>query len=227
MGTHKGFTNLIEQESSSFSAICKMMYHSKVDLGRNFLCAMNNIVDDYTKRVPEQGINYHVIYLPTCPDWARELLVRFLIQKVAFTYSSKLFSIAKKKTTGPMVLPEGVSSKHKRFKLIQEERAYYSKLLKLFGNRTIDNETEGKSLFIVQEKDITTRKQDKNPWLEQLYATDFLYNDFNAIVTCDQTADDVEAVIRSNRNNVPNIDNIFVFHSQNRGKTTYSYNLDQ
>lgn len=227
MGTHKGFTDLIEQESACFSAICKMMYHSKVDLGRNFLCAMNNIVDYYTKRVPEQSINYHVIYLPTCPDWAQELLVRFLIQKVAFTYSSKLFSIAKKKTTGPMVLPEGVSSKHKRFKLIQEERAYYSKLLKLFGNRTIDNETEGKSLFIVQEKDITTRKQDKNPWLEQLYATDFLYNDFNAIVTCDQTADDVEAVIRSNRNNVPNIDNIFVFHSQNRGKTTYSYNLDQ
>ena len=85
MGTHKGFTDLIEHESTSFSAISKMMFHSKVDLGRNFLCAMNNIVDYYTKRVPEQGINYHVIYLPTCPDWARELLVRFLIQKVAFT----------------------------------------------------------------------------------------------------------------------------------------------
>lgn len=227
MVTHKGFTDLIEQENGDFSAICKMMYHSKVDLGRSFLCAMNNIVEYYKERVPEHGINYHVVYLPTCPDWARELLVRFLIQKVAFTSTAKLLSIAKKKTTGPLNLPEGVSSKHKRFKVIQEERTYYSRLLKLFGNRTIENETEGKSLFVVQEKDITTRKQDKNPWLEQLYATEFLYNDYSAIVTCDQTADDVETIIRSNRNNVPNIENIFVFHSQNRGKITYSYNLDQ
>ena len=77
--------------------------------------------------------------------------------------------------------------------------------IKEITNRTIENETEGKSLFVVQEKDITTRKQDKNPWLEQLYATEFLYNDYSAIVTCDQTADDVETIIRSNRNKCNNI----------------------
>lgn len=227
MGTQKKYQNLNSHETGFFSAVCDMMQHSKVADGRRFLCAMNNIVDHFYERKQKGGINYQIIYVPTCPEWARELLVRFLIHKTAFSNAQHFINLAKKKTTGAMALPMGLSAKSKQYKQIAEERKYYAKFLKLFGEESLTNNSDSKSLFVVQEKDVVTRKQDKNPWLEQLYTTNLICNDDNTIVTNNLSAHDIENVFRKNRDNIPNIENLFVFHSQNRGKITFSYNLDQ
>lgn len=227
MGTQEKYQNLNSHETGFFSAVCDMMQHSKVADGRRFLCAMNNIVDHFYERKQEGGINYQIIYVPTCPEWARELLVRFLIHKTAFSNAQHFINLAKKKTTGAMALPMGLSAKSKQYKQIAEERKYYAKFLKLFGEESLTNNSDSKSLFVVQEKDVVTRKQDKNPWLEQLYTTNLICNDDDTIVTNNLSAHDIENVFRKNRDNIPNIENLFVFHSQNRGKITFSYNLDQ
>lgn len=227
MGTQEKYQNINSHETGFFSAVCDMMQHSKVADGRIFLCAMNNIVDHFYERKQEGGINYQIIYVPTCPEWARELLVRFLIHKTAFSNAQHFINLAKKKTTGAMALPMGLSAKSKQYKQIAEERKYYFKFLKLFGEESLTNNSDSKSLFVVQEKDVVTRKQDKNPWLEQLYTTNLICNDDNTIVTNNLSAHDIENVFRKNRDNIPNIENLFVFHSQNRGKITFSYNLDQ
>ena len=227
MGTQEKYQNLNSHETGFFSAVCDMMQHSKVADGRRFLCAMNNIVDHFYERKQEGGINYQIIYVPTCPEWARELLVRFLIHKTAFSNAQHFINLAKKKTTGAMALPMGLSAKSKQYKQIAEERKYYAKFLKLFGEESLTNNSDSKSLFVVQEKDVVTRKQDKNPWLEQLYTTNLICNDDNTIVTNNLSAHEIEDVFRKNRDNIPNIENLFVFHSQNRGKITFSYNLDQ
>lgn len=227
METQEKYQNLINHETRFFSAVCDMMLHTKVADGRRFLCAMNNIVDHFYERKQEGGINYQIIYVPTCPEWARELLVRFLIHKTAFSNAQHFINLAKKKTTGAMALPMGLSAKSKQYKQIAEERKYYAKFLKLFGEESLTNNSDSKSLFVVQEKDVVTRKQDKNPWLEQLYTTNLICNDDNTIVTNNLSAHDIENVFRKNRDNIPNIENLFVFHSQNRGKITFSYNLDQ
>ena len=227
MGTPEKYQKLINQETEFFSAVCDMMLHSKVAEGRRFLCATNNIVDYLFERKQEGGINYQIIYVPTCPEWARELLVRFLIHKTSFSNIQKYIQIAKKKATGAMSLPMGISAKSKQYKQITAERKYYAKFLKLFSEVSLAFNNVSKSLFVVQEKDIVTRKQDKNPWLEKLLSTNIIHNDDNAIVTTDLSAHDIEAEFRKNRNNIPNIENLFIFHSQNRGKITFSYNLDQ
>ena len=226
MGTQEKYQNLINHETGFFSSVCDMMLHTKVSDGRRFLCAMNNIVDHFCERKHEGGINYQIIYVPTCPEWARELLVRFLIHKEAFS-NNKIHNLAQEKTKGPTYLPMGVSSKSKQFKQIVEERNYYKKILQSFNCDLLSNNDETKSLFIVQEKDIVTRNQDKNPWLDRLYTTNIIDNDDNAIVTSNLTAHDLEELFRKNRENIPNIENLFIFHSQNRGKITFSYNLDQ
>ncbi|MEE1516403.1 MAG: hypothetical protein UF228_02260, partial [Lachnospiraceae bacterium] len=227
MGTLEKYQTLINHETGFFSAVCKMMQHSKVADGRRFLCAMNNIVDHFLERKQDGGINYQIIYVPTCPEWSRELLVRFLIHKIAFSNLQKFIYLAQKKTKGPLSLPMGISSSSKQYKLLIEERKYYAKFLRLFGSGSDINDNSTNSLFVVQEKDIITRKQDRNPWLEQLYTNDLIRNDDNAIVTSNLSAHDIEALLRKNRNNIPNIENLFIFHSQNRGKVTFSYNLDQ
>lgn len=223
MGTQEKYQNLINDETEFFSAVCEMMLHTKVADGRRFLCAMNNIVDHFCERQQKGSINYQIIYVPTCPEWARELLVRFLIHKIAFSNLQKFIYLAQEKTKGPLSLPMGVSSSSKQYKLIIEERKYYSKFLRLFGGGSDINNSSTKSLFVVQEKDIITEKQDRN----QLYTNDLIHNDNNAIVTSYLSAHDIEAVLRNNRNDIPNIENLFIFHSQNRGKVTFSYNLDQ
>ena len=227
MGTWDKYKGLICQQSSSFWAVCSMMLHSKVLEGRSFLCAMNNIVDYYTQRKSEGGINYQIIYLPTSPVWARELLVRFFIHKVAFSNTQKYLSIAKKKTSGILTLPMGLSAKSKQYKQLTEERSYYTKFLHLFSPYPQSDDSFTKSLFVVQEKDIVTRKQDKNPWLEQLYSTDIRSENDSALVTTSLTAYEIEKLLRNDRENIPTIENLFVFHSQNRGKITCSYNVDQ
>lgn len=225
MITQEKYQNLINQERGMFADICDIMLHSKVEDGRKFLCAMNNIVDYYCERKHEGEINYQIIYVPTCPEWARELLVRFLIHKTAFTNTKKFVELARRKTSGSLNLPVGLSAKHKQYKEIVAERNYYKRILGLLCD-DIPAGHDSKSLFVVQEKDILTRKQDKNPWLEQLYTTELLSDD-NTFVTTSLSAHDIEAVMKKNRDNIPTIDNLFIFHSQNRGSLTYSYNLDQ
>ncbi len=226
MSTQEKYQNLINQERGMFADICDIMLHSKVKDGRKFLCAMNNIVDYYCERKHEGEIICQIIYVPTCPEWARELLVRFLIHKTAFTNTKKFVELARRKTSGSLNLPVGLSAKHKQYKEIVAERNYYKKILRLLCD-DLPASHDSKSLFVVQEKDILTRKQDKNPWLEQLYTTELLSDNDNTFVTTNLSAHDIEDVMKKNRDNIPTIDNLFIFHSQNRGRLTYSYNLDQ
>lgn len=228
MSTQRKFHNFIQEEKGLFPSICDMMQHSQVESGRQFLCAMNNIIDYYkTKDNNGDEINYQIVYLPSCPTWARELLVRFLIQKVAYTTSTRFVTLAKMKTSSTLTIPEGVSSKSKIFKQLVAERQYYEKIKRLFDGNVPTDRSEIKSLFVVQEKDIITRKQDKNPWLDQLYTTDIVKGYGNALLTTNQTAHDIESLLRANRDHIPTIENIFIFHSQNRGRITNSYNYEQ
>lgn len=227
MSTQEKYQNLINQERGKFAEICEIMLHSKVEDGRRFLCAMNNIVDYYNERKHEGEINYQIIYVPTCPEWARELLVRFLIHKTTISNSKKIITLAKKSSDRVSHPPMGLSGKSKQFKQMVAEKKHYQRILELFGGDSLTNSCDSKSLFVVQEKDVVTRKQDKNPWLEQLYTIDLLSNDDNAIVTTSLSAHDIEDVWSKNRDNIPTIDNLFIFHSQNRGRLTNSFNLDQ
>ncbi len=229
MSAQDRFQELLTNENGLFSAICEMMLHSQVESGRRYLCAMNNFVDYYCQQPhsSSRSINYQIVYVPTCPEWARELLVRFLLHKIAFTSSTRFLSIAKRKTSGVMTVPTGLSGTSRLSRQIQAERDYYKKFKKLFEGKVLDTDKNTKSLFVVQEKDITTRKQDKNPWLGLLYSDDFIGYDGQVLLTTSQSAYDIESIIKNHRESVPNIENIFIFHSQNRGKITCSYNLDQ
>ena len=46
-------------------------------------------------------------------------------------------------------------------------------------------------------------------------------------MTTSLSAHEIEAVWRQNRDNIPTIDNLYIFHSQNRGRLTNSFNIDQ
>ena len=227
MGAQEKFQTFALDERGLFPAICEMMLHSQVQNGRRFLCAMNNIVEHFTSNPANGGddVCVQIVYVPTCPEWARELLVRFLIHKFAFSTSDRFLNIAKKKTSGPIFLPEKITKRETDY--LYGERKYFRKFIKLFEGKIFEKEDAGKSLFVVQQNDVITRKQDKNPWLDQLFSTDIINGTGYVLLTSSQNAHDLEALIRKNRNILPKIENIFIFHSQNRGRITYSFNQDQ
>lgn len=84
MGSQDKFLQLISNEGALFTETCEMMLHSKVEHGRKFLCAMNNIVEYCCTQSScgKDGVNYHIVYLSATPEWARELLARFFIHKI-------------------------------------------------------------------------------------------------------------------------------------------------
>ncbi len=227
MYSQEKFHRFINEESDIFPIICKMMLHSQIENGRRFLCAMNNVVNYCfaQKKHNESGADYHIIYLPTCPEWARELLVRFFIHKVAFSSPHDLISIAKRKTTEPLYLKSDITKKET--KRLFEERKYLKKFLSLIEGKVSEDAALGKSLFVLQEKDINTRKQDMNPWLKQLYTNNIFDSRRNVVITTSATAHDIETAIRKRREETPVIESLFIFHSMNRGRITYSYNKDQ
>ncbi len=188
---------------------------------------MNNVVDycNNTDSCETAGINYRIIYVPTCPEWARELLVRFLIHKIAFTSSGRFLAEAKKKLAKPIFHREGITRKEILY--LHEERKYLNSFIKQFEGKAFETTEKSRSLFVVQDKDIITRKQDKNPWLGRLYSDDFLNEDASVLVTTSNSAYDIEQFLRKNRGKIKTIENLFIFHSQNRGKITFSYNVDQ
>src|SRR5659263_664047 len=78
------FTSFVNSESTEFSLILETMFHSKKEEGKRFLNLMNNIID-YKLSLPciQNDINFHIIHLPACEPWSRELLLEFLIHKSA------------------------------------------------------------------------------------------------------------------------------------------------
>ena len=229
MGVTLQFQQLVQKESSVFPAIVEIMTHSKKIEGREFLSAMNNILD-YTLKKPlseSNSINYQIIHIPSCPDWARELLVRFTIHKASLSFNRILLDKIKKSIRKDFLLPIDITKKEK--KRIFDENRYLKRVHKEFLHLPIPDNSI-KSFIIIKENDIETRKQNKNPWLEWLFSNDITSKDYNVFLSKDISAFDLEGKIKYLEREsllIPTIENIFIFHSFNRGRLTTSYNYDQ
>ena len=114
----------MQTESPYFKKILDTMYHSKVDEGQDFLRVMDTTINKCAHYPTncEESISLHVIYLPSCPSWARELLVRFLIHRSTLSQDKDIISVAKRKTAGHLYLPMGMKGSSMQAKLLEEER---------------------------------------------------------------------------------------------------------
>ncbi|MFA7090087.1 MAG: hypothetical protein WC128_08735, partial [Bacteroidales bacterium] len=165
--------------------------------------------------------------IPGCPSWARELLARYLLHKISFLNDSSIVSYAKRKSKEQLELPMGVRASSRLGKQIFREWMYYRKIVNLFSDIQYSKERSAKSLFVLSENDIKTQKNDKNPWLSKLYSRD-ISSDASAIVTTAMTAYDIEEQIADlEEEDIPHIENVFIFHNPKKGKITYSFNVEQ
>lgn len=218
------FKSLVLTETNFFSSILDIMYHTQKEEGRRLLNMINNIIDDLLSKSShnEDKVNLHIIHLHSCPEWGRELLVRFLIYKISL--SLNYITIERLKQSIQKVI---MNNDCKEVKQIQDRNKYFRKVSKVFENFDTPHNDQ-KSLFIIKEQDLTVKKTDKNPWFHDFFSGYLNDKNHNIILSTNDTAFDLEKTIKGlEKNYIPTIENVFIFHSPNKSRITNSYNTNQ
>lgn len=219
------FKALAEEEPPSFRPIVDAMFYDRKNVESRYLCAMNNIVDwCLSRELTNERINLQVIHVPYCPAWAREMLVRFLIHKMAFTSNRTIIDIFKHEASRPLTLSAEIS-KRKDIKQARDRYQYRKAISKSFSGIDIPYNNH-KSLFLVKVQDVKALYKD--PWVKDLFTERMEDDRYNVVVSTD-SSDFVETRISAieDSESIPVIENVFIFHSSNRSNIVNYYNIDQ
>ncbi|MCH5243724.1 MAG: hypothetical protein J1F29_02375 [Lentimicrobiaceae bacterium] len=204
------------------------MTHIKKEEGRKYLCLVNNIIDHLCS-YKQEGVVYHTIHIPDVPQWGRELLVRFVLHKVALTFSQTRLKSLYSEITPQFTIGSNISGKSRKFQQLRAEREWLKQIKERFSQYVIP-EFDNKYLFIVKEEDVINRKEDRNLWLEKLYTNEFDNSKYNVILRSDLTGYSIEEYARQMRQSgeaIPQITDVCIFHSRNRYSILNSYNISQ
>lgn len=205
--------------SSEFESIINAMHHTKRDDARRFLSVMNSIMDYYIQRESVDGeICYPIIYLPHAPQWAREVLLKFLILKLSLYYNDNTRTILSQQHQ-----PKVIYNKDNKYIDYRKNCRQY---LKEIFKKLTDNyrgESLHKNMIICSESDIKVSREDKNPFVQEFYGKpDDIYTDKNLIMNHSLDYDEVRSQLKKNRNekNI-SIDNLFLFYTNNSLSKSY------
>ncbi|MBR4326393.1 MAG: hypothetical protein IKP73_12790 [Bacteroidales bacterium] len=209
------FENIANKSSVEVDSILSAMRHTKSDDARRFLKVINCIVDYYINKPTENtSICYPIIYLPYSPQWAREVLLKFLIIKLSLYYNNDTRALLAKKTNRNVNLGMGDDTHYKKY--IYPCKQY---LRKVFSNVT-DNflgESGHKNMIVCAENDIRVPRADKNPFIKEFFGEpDDLFTEKNLIMDFSLDQGAIRSQLKKYRNekNVL-IDNLFLIYTNN------------
>jgi hypothetical protein len=215
------FTSFVNSESTEFSLILEIMFHSKKEEGKRFLNLMNNIID-YKLSLPsiQNEINFHIIHLPACEPWSRELFLEFLIHKTALFHDNstiKRFNEDKSKDI--------VCKSNKEFLDIKGRNRYYRDICTKFTDTNITDFVGTKNFIIHKESDLFLTKEDKNPYINSFYTDINRVNNkrYNLLVSTETDAFALEDKIREIPQPTP-IESVFILHVRNNVSRSYCKN---
>ena len=210
------FYALARSESAIVDSIIDAMMHTKKNEAKDFLTVMNSVIDYYLSRIGDDGqICYPIIHVPHAPEWAREVLLKFLIFKLSLYYNNDTRHILDKESHKQAYLRTDEDHKHYS-NYVVPCRQYIKALLR---NLT-DDFAAGpghKNIIFCSENDIRVSREDKNPFIDEFYgAIDDIFTTKNLIMCQNLDADEIRAQLREHREEGDvHIDNAFVFYINN------------
>ena len=221
----KHIEQLAFNESDMFRLIMSMMFHTNKEDGQKFLCTINNVIDYYINHTPQETPQFILINSQSCPKWTRELLLQFILHKSALTMNDELYKEWKIKTQGALILPMGKKEADLKIQLYRYFRNYIKEVEPSYSRLPFGN-----SLIIINDNDFISKKANRNPWNEYICSTSISNIKAGTILSATLIPSDLEQVCRTLRKNnqpIPKIENIFVFHSQNKSAKTFKFNSTQ
>lgn len=210
------FYALARSESAIVDSIIDAMMHTKKNEAKDFLTVMNSVIDYYLSRIGDDGqICYPIIHVPHAPEWAREVLLKFLIFKLSLYYNNDTRHILDNESHKQVYLRTDEDHKHYS-NYVAPCRQYIKVLL---GNLTDDfvAEPNHKNIIFCSENDIRVSREDKNRYIDEFYGSiDDIFTTKNVIMCQNLDADDIRSLLREHREECEvHIDNAFVFYTNN------------
>ena len=210
------FYALARSESAIVDSIIDAMMHTKKNEARDFLTVMNSVIDYYLSRANEDGqICYPIIHVPHAPEWAREVLLKFLIFKLSLYYNSDTRYILDKESHKQVYLRTDEDHKHYS-NYVVPCRKYIKALLRNLTDE-FTAASGHKNIIFCSENDIRVSREDKNRYIDEFYGSiDDIFTTKNVIMSQNLGADDIRSLLREHREEFEvHIDNAFVFYTNN------------
>lgn len=213
------FEHIANCSSEEVDSIINAMVHTKKESARRFLNVMNNIVDYYiSRKFDGEDICFPIIYLPHAPEWAREVLIKYLVLKLSLYYNRDNRTILNKflEDTQVVVLKTNDDVKHYK-KYVHPCKQYLKNILRNLTDNYL-GEDGHKNMILCSENDIRASREDQNKYIAEFYGEiDDVFTDKNLIMCHNLDSDEIRNQLKEHKkdNEFINVDNLFVFYTNN------------
>ncbi len=204
---------LVDGESPEVDFVIGAMFHTKKKEARRFLMLVNSIVDYYLRRLEGDKVIFPIVYIPNTPVWGREVLLKFLIIKLALYFNAE--------TRNRWRQSNARTNELRTEKDIKEFKKYKGPF-KQYSNRILKQLSESylgvdghKNLIFCRDTDLVVSRTDKHKFITEFYGdTDDVCSDDNLTICHNISARDIMQRVKQTETET-NIDNIFVLYTNN------------
>lgn len=228
--TNTQFKVLVSGSDPLVDAIIAVMKHSEATNARKFLNLMNSIIDYYLVRASEEQVIYPIIRISHAPQWAREVLLEFLILKLSIYYNADTIT----------QLCKAFSPSYVYLRNPQEERHYreYTKPCKNYIQKIsaklplqYQSVSGRKNIIVCSQSDLRVSRTDKNNFIAEFYDTIGKLQTVKNLILCQgigarQVQNNISAAKKASYQIA--FDNVFVFYTNNKQINSFEkINLDK
>lgn len=214
-----GFQNKIDNPSEITDVIINTLLHPRKDEARRFLSLVDQFVCHYLKS-NEEGLCFPILRIPNCPEYVREILVRYLILRLSLTYNNDTWNNIFAMYFGIRYLGELDKKGTKRYKEHDVPFKKYLKEIKDKCQGSLLAEDGHKNIIICREADSKEKRNDF------VYYSDFLSNDLftkgNVSVSNDLTVLDLRKTLKKKKGSNLIVDNLFMAYTNNECCNSFS-----
>lgn len=214
------FKHIIDTPSPVVDAIVdKAMFHTRKEDARRFLYFMDSYICYYLNK-DNNELCFPIIRVPSCPIWAREVFLKYLILRLSIYYNQDSLSNLKPEQSLHMMYVDPYDSvkarearKHNTY--ISKWNSFKRTIATLNKERNYIGENNHKNLIFCTPNDLMVSRENKNEFIKEFYGEpDDIFTQKNVCICHDMTSKDIRQRIKEVKSEVY-IDNIFVFFTNN------------
>lgn len=214
------FKHIVDRPSQIVdSIISKAMFHSRKEDARRFLKLMDTFLSYYLNRESDE-LCFPIIRIPSCPFWAREVFLKYLILRLSIFYNQDSLSNLKPKKVLHLqyVDPDDkIQAREARRQntYLRKWNSYKNEIKSLNQKHEYLGKNGHKNLIFCSPNDLMVSREDKNEFISEFYGEiNDIFTNKNLCICHDLTCKDIRLKIK-NANTDIFIDNIFVFFTNN------------
>ncbi len=214
------FRHKVDTASPVVNAIVdKAMFHTRKEDARRFLYFMDSYLCYYLNRENNE-LCFPIIRIPSCPDWARELFLKYLILRLSIYYNQDTLNNLKPEQSLHLKYEDPFDSEkareaRKHNKYIRKWNSFKRVITLINKENKYIGENGHKNLIFCATNDLMVSRENKNEFIKEFYGEpDDIFSNKNLCICHNLTSKDIRHKIKESKTNVY-IDNIFVFFTNN------------